>query len=128
MNAFFDMQYIVFPPSQGDFKKNIEIVIVDDLEPEDSETLMVGLVKTAGGSRILPSSDTVTIIILANDNVAGVVGFHSASRSVIAREGECCREAPVSHFNEASLNVNHSVNYYYVSATSQFAQQTLMTK
>ncbi|XP_071260291.1 adhesion G-protein coupled receptor V1-like isoform X2 [Salvelinus alpinus] len=74
--------------ADGDFKKNIEIVIVDDLEPEDSENLMVGLVKTAGGSRILPSSDTVTIIILANDNVAGVVGFHSASRSVIAREGE----------------------------------------
>ena len=114
MNAFFDMQYIVFPPSQGDIKKNIEIVIVDDLEPEDSETLMVGLVKTAGGSRILPSSDTVTIIILANDNVAGVVGFHSASRSVIARKGECGRRAPVSHFNEASHNVNHSVNYYYV--------------
>uniref|UniRef100_A0A4W5KSS9 Calx-beta domain-containing protein n=1 Tax=Hucho hucho TaxID=62062 RepID=A0A4W5KSS9_9TELE len=61
--------------ADGDVKKNIEIVIVDDLEPEDSETLMVGLVKTAGGSRILPSSDTVTIIILANDNVAGVVGF-----------------------------------------------------
>uniref|UniRef100_A0A8K9V586 Adhesion G-protein coupled receptor V1 n=1 Tax=Oncorhynchus mykiss TaxID=8022 RepID=A0A8K9V586_ONCMY len=74
--------------ADGDIKKNIEIVIVDDLEPEDSETLMVGLVKTAGGSRILPSSDTVTIIILANDNVAGVVGFHSASRSVIARKGE----------------------------------------
>ncbi|CAB1319363.1 unnamed protein product, partial [Coregonus sp. 'balchen'] len=80
--------------ADGDLKKNIEIVIADDLEPEDSETLMVGLVKTEGGSRILPSSDTVTIIILANDNVAGVVGFHSASRSVIAREGEHGRGAP----------------------------------
>ncbi|CAB1321522.1 unnamed protein product [Coregonus sp. 'balchen'] len=74
--------------ADGDLKKTIEIVIVDDSEPEDSETLMVGLVKTAGGSRILPSSDTVTIVILANDNVAGVVGFHAVSRSVIAREGE----------------------------------------
>lgn len=104
MNAFFDMQYIVFPPSQGDFKKNIEIVIVDDLEPEDSETLMVGLVKTAGGSRILPSSDTVTIVILANDNVAGVVGFHAVSRSVMAREGGCSTGDPVRRFNEASIN------------------------
>uniref|UniRef100_A0A673Z153 Adhesion G-protein coupled receptor V1 n=1 Tax=Salmo trutta TaxID=8032 RepID=A0A673Z153_SALTR len=74
--------------ADGDLKKTIEIVIVDDSEPEDSETLMVGLVKTAGGSRILPSSDTVTIVILANDNVAGVVGFHAVSRSVMAREGE----------------------------------------
>uniref|UniRef100_A0A8C7IVD8 Adhesion G-protein coupled receptor V1 n=1 Tax=Oncorhynchus kisutch TaxID=8019 RepID=A0A8C7IVD8_ONCKI len=74
--------------ADGDLKKTIEIVITDDSEPEDSETLMVGLVKTAGGSRILPSSDTVTIVILANDNVAGVVGFHAVSRSVVAREGE----------------------------------------
>ncbi len=48
---------------------------------------MIGLVNTEGGSRILPSSDTVTIVILANDNVAGIVGFHPDSRSVIAREG-----------------------------------------
>uniref|UniRef100_UPI0037E7935A adhesion G-protein coupled receptor V1 n=1 Tax=Semicossyphus pulcher TaxID=241346 RepID=UPI0037E7935A len=72
----------------GDLKKTIEIAIRDDIEPEDSESLMIGLVNTEGGSRIQPSSDTVTIVILANDNVAGIVGFHPASRSVIAREGE----------------------------------------
>ncbi|XP_041793349.1 adhesion G-protein coupled receptor V1 isoform X2 [Chelmon rostratus] len=72
----------------GELKKTIEIVIRDDIEPEDNESLMIGLVNTEGGSRILPSSDTVTIVILANDNVAGIVGFHPASRSVIAREGE----------------------------------------
>ncbi|XP_042344940.1 adhesion G-protein coupled receptor V1 [Plectropomus leopardus] len=72
----------------GDLKKTIEIVIKDDIEPEDTESLLIGLVNTEGGSRILPSSDTVTIVILANDNVAGIVGFHPASRSVIAREGE----------------------------------------
>ncbi|XP_070689817.1 adhesion G-protein coupled receptor V1 [Pempheris klunzingeri] len=72
----------------GDLKKTIEIVIRDDMEPEDNESLMIGLVNTEGGSRIQPSSDTVTIVILANDNVAGIVGFHPASRSVIAREGE----------------------------------------
>lgn len=71
----------------GELKKTIEIVIRDDTEPEDNESLMIGLVNTEGGSRILPSSDTVTIVILANDNVAGIVGFHPASRSVIAREG-----------------------------------------
>ncbi|XP_028269622.1 adhesion G-protein coupled receptor V1 [Parambassis ranga] len=72
----------------GDLKKTIEIAIRDDTEPEDNESLMIGLVNTEGGSRILPSSDTVTIVILANDNVAGKVGFHPSSRSVIAREGE----------------------------------------
>ncbi|XP_026177361.1 adhesion G-protein coupled receptor V1 isoform X2 [Mastacembelus armatus] len=72
----------------GDLKKTIEVVIRDDIEPEDNESLMIGLVNTEGGSRILPSSDTVTIVILANDNVAGIVGFHPASRSVIARAGE----------------------------------------
>ncbi|XP_040011455.1 adhesion G-protein coupled receptor V1 [Xiphias gladius] len=72
----------------GELKKTIEVVIRDDIEPEDNESLMIGLVNTEGGSRILPSSDTVTIVILANDNVAGILGFHPASRSVIAREGE----------------------------------------
>lgn len=74
--------------SIGELKKTIEIVIRDDIEPEDNESLMIGLVNTEGGSRILPSSDTVTIVILANDNVAGIVAFHPASRSVVAREGE----------------------------------------
>ena len=101
---YFDIQYIWFSPSKGDLKKTIEIVITDDSEPEDSETLMVGLVKTAGGSRILPSSDTVTIVILANDNVAGVVGFHAVSRSVMAREGGGSTGDPVRRFNEASIN------------------------
>lgn len=79
--------YALFSLITGELKKTIEIVIRDDIEPEDSESLMIGLVNTEGGSRILPSSDTVTIVILANDNVAGVVGFHPDSRSVIAREG-----------------------------------------
>lgn len=74
--------------SSGELKKTVEILIKDDFEPEDNESLMIGLVNTEGGSRILPSSDTVTIVILANDNVAGMVGFHPASRSIIAREGE----------------------------------------
>ncbi|KAI7812365.1 putative G-protein coupled receptor 98, partial [Triplophysa rosa] len=74
--------------AEGDVKKTLEIVITDDMEPEDNETIQIGLVRTEGGSRILPSSDTVTILILANDNAAGVVGFHTASRSFIVKEGE----------------------------------------
>lgn len=73
---------------KGDVKKTIEFFITDDTEPEDNETLQIGLVRTEGGSRIQPSSDTVTILILANDNAAGLVGFNPSSRSAIVREGE----------------------------------------
>ena len=63
------------------------MTILDDSEPEDDEIIVVSLVYTEGGSRILPSSDTVRVNILANDNVAGVVGFQTTSRSVIGPEG-----------------------------------------
>ncbi|KAG7254500.1 hypothetical protein CRUP_017486, partial [Coryphaenoides rupestris] len=72
----------------GVVKKTVEVEILEDSVPEDSESLLVGLAHTDGGSRILPSSDTVTIVILANDHVAGIVGFHPASRAVATREGE----------------------------------------
>lgn len=75
-------------PLQGNVKKTLEFYITDDAEPEDNETMQIGLVGTEGGSRILPSSDTVTIIILANDHAAGLVGFHPNSRVVIVKEGE----------------------------------------
>ncbi|XP_015216090.2 adhesion G-protein coupled receptor V1 isoform X1 [Lepisosteus oculatus] len=77
--------------AEGDVMKTVELSIVDDAEPEDNETIVIGLTNTEGGSRILPSSDTVTIVILANDYAAGVVGFHTASRSVVAQEGETLR-------------------------------------
>lgn len=75
-------------PLQGDVRKTIEFFITDDTEPEDNETMQIGLVRTEGGSRILPSSDTVTILILANDHAAGLVGFHPGSRSIIVKEGK----------------------------------------
>uniref|UniRef100_A0A3B4AIJ3 Adhesion G protein-coupled receptor V1 n=1 Tax=Periophthalmus magnuspinnatus TaxID=409849 RepID=A0A3B4AIJ3_9GOBI len=72
----------------GDLKKTVVIQIKDDDKPEDSEDITIGLVNAKGGSRIMPSSDSVTIVILANDNAAGVIGFHPGSRSVVAREGQ----------------------------------------
>ncbi|XP_069912554.1 adhesion G-protein coupled receptor V1 [Oryctolagus cuniculus] len=74
--------------AEGETKKTVTVTILDDSEPEDDESIVVGLVHTEGGSRILPSSDTVTVHILANDNVAGIVSFQTASRSVIGHEGE----------------------------------------
>lgn len=60
---------------------------MDDSEPEDDESIIVRLVYTEGGSRVLPSSDTVKVNILANDNVAGIVSFQTSSRSIIGHEG-----------------------------------------
>ncbi|XP_028615942.1 adhesion G-protein coupled receptor V1 [Grammomys surdaster] len=74
--------------AEGETKKTATLTILDDSEPEDDESILVRLVATEGGSRILPSSDTVTVNILANDNVAGIVSFQTASRSVIGHEGE----------------------------------------
>ncbi|KAI4570105.1 hypothetical protein MJT46_007399 [Ovis ammon polii x Ovis aries] len=74
--------------AEGETKKVAILTILDDSEPEDDEIIVVSLVYTEGGSRILPSSDTVRVNILANDNVAGVVSFQTASRSVIGHEGE----------------------------------------
>ncbi|XP_033623594.1 adhesion G-protein coupled receptor V1 [Fukomys damarensis] len=74
--------------AEGETKKTAILTILDDAEPEDDESIIVSLVHTEGGSRILPSSDTVRVNILANDNVAGIVSFQTASRSVIGHEGE----------------------------------------
>ncbi|KAG8524634.1 Adhesion G-protein coupled receptor V1 [Galemys pyrenaicus] len=74
--------------AEGETKKIAILTILDDSEPEDDESIIVSLVYTEGGSRILPSSDTVKVNILANDNVAGIVSFQTASRSVIGHEGE----------------------------------------
>ncbi|XP_037657723.1 adhesion G-protein coupled receptor V1 [Choloepus didactylus] len=74
--------------AEGETKKTVILTILDDFEPEDDESIIVSLVYTEGGSRILPSSDTVRVNILANDNVAGIVSFQTASRSVIGHEGE----------------------------------------
>uniref|UniRef100_A0A8C7EBG5 Adhesion G-protein coupled receptor V1 n=1 Tax=Nothoprocta perdicaria TaxID=30464 RepID=A0A8C7EBG5_NOTPE len=73
---------------EGETKKMVTLTILDDPEPEDNESIIISLVHTEGGSRILPNFDTVTVIILASDNVAGIISFQTTSRSVIGREGE----------------------------------------
>uniref|UniRef100_K7FWY2 Adhesion G protein-coupled receptor V1 n=1 Tax=Pelodiscus sinensis TaxID=13735 RepID=K7FWY2_PELSI len=81
-----DGDILVF--AEGETKKVVTLTILDDPEPEDNENIVISLTQTEGGSRILPSSDTVTVVILANDNVAGVISFQTSSRSVIGHEGE----------------------------------------
>ncbi|KAM3940659.1 adhesion G-protein coupled receptor V1 isoform 2-T2 [Leptodactylus fuscus] len=81
-----DGEQLIF--AEGETSKVVTVTILDDTDPEDDESIVVGLTYTEGGSRILPSSNIVTIVILANDNVAGRIGFQTGSRSVIGREGD----------------------------------------
>uniref|UniRef100_A0A8C8RXK2 Adhesion G-protein coupled receptor V1 n=1 Tax=Pelusios castaneus TaxID=367368 RepID=A0A8C8RXK2_9SAUR len=81
-----DGEILVF--AEGETKKMVTLTIIDDPDPENNENIIIRLIHTEGGSRIFPNSDTVTVVILANDNVAGVISFQMASRSVIGHEGE----------------------------------------
>ncbi|XP_073480601.1 adhesion G-protein coupled receptor V1 isoform X2 [Aquarana catesbeiana] len=87
-NVDFIADTVVLIFAEGETRKVVTLMILDDSDPEDNENIEIALTYTEGGSRILPSSNTVSIVILANDNVAGIIGFHTASRSLIGREGE----------------------------------------
>ncbi|KAM4707152.1 adhesion G-protein coupled receptor V1 [Discoglossus pictus] len=86
MDFTADGELLIF--AEGETRKLVTITILDDSDPEENEDILIRLMETDGGSRILPSSDSVTIVILANDNAAGVISFQTASRSMIGREGE----------------------------------------
>ncbi|XP_069081373.1 adhesion G-protein coupled receptor V1 [Pleurodeles waltl] len=120
---------------EGETRKTVTLKILDDFEPEDDETILIGLTHADGGSRILPSSSAVTILILANDNVAGVISFQTASRSVIGREGQILsfdvlRTAP----GRGNVTVNWRIlgqrleqNFANISGVLYFSENSLNT-
>ena len=63
----------------------LNIGIKDDSEPEIDESLLIQLYDPEGGSKLGPDS-LVTITILANDYVAGILSFNTLS--YIVAEGE----------------------------------------
>ena len=68
--------------------QNYLLTIKDDNIPEIDEEFVIKLVNPTGGARVAPGlGNNVTIIIQANDGVAGQVGFDEQSRSVVAMEG-----------------------------------------
>ncbi|XP_058280172.1 adhesion G-protein coupled receptor V1 [Hirundo rustica] len=121
--------------AEGETKKMVTLTILDDPEPEDNESIIISLVHTEGGSRILPSFDTVTAVILASDNVAGVISFQTAGRSVIGREGEqlqfhIVRTAPgLGNVTVEWKIVGHNVqqNFEYYSGILFFPEGILNT-
>ena len=67
----------------------ITIFILEDEIPERNEDIVVQLTGITGGATIADGgSDRVSIIIMANDRAAGVVGFAPSSRSAVTSEGE----------------------------------------
>ena len=69
--------------------KSFSLIINSDTIPEPDETIIVQLVNpTAGASVAQGIGNNVTIIIQANDVVAGYVGFSLMSQAVIVKEGE----------------------------------------
>ena len=67
----------------------ITIFILEDEIPERNEDIVVRLTGITGGATIADGGgDRVSIIIMANDRAAGVVGFAPSSRSAVTSEGE----------------------------------------
>lgn len=62
----------------------ITVTILDDTVPEDEKTIVVQLTNTLGGANI--ANGTATIVILPNDNIAGVLALEKTS--VLANEGK----------------------------------------
>lgn len=62
----------------------ITVTVLDDSIPEENKTVVVQLRNPQGGAEIEVNSK-VTVTIMENDNVAGVLGFDSSS--VLANEG-----------------------------------------
>ena len=60
------------------------MTILDDTVPEDEKTVVVHLTNTVGGANVV--NGTATIIILPNDNIAGVLALDTTS--VLANEGK----------------------------------------
>lgn len=60
------------------------VTILDDSIPEDSEEFTVQLSNPTGGST-LSTLSSIKIVILANDNAAGVLSFEKSS--LLVNEG-----------------------------------------
>lgn len=75
--------------NDGETRFTIALLILADNLPEIDETLTVSLSNPTGGASIASGEQgRATIIIDANDGVAGVVGLSSLSRSAVVGEGE----------------------------------------
>ena len=73
-------------------QRTISLIIFEDTLPERDEDITVSLSSPTGGAVLAgDGGSTVTVVIEANDNAAGIVGLVDLARSVIVGEGETVR-------------------------------------
>ena len=76
----------------GERTSSVPLIINSDNIPERDETIIVKLINPTGGASVAQGTgNNVTVVIQANDVVAGYVGFSLLSQAVIVREGEVVR-------------------------------------
>ncbi|KAL8615958.1 hypothetical protein ACOMHN_034634 [Nucella lapillus] len=69
----------------GQTRSIVTVTILDDALPEDDEQFTIQLTNPGGGASV-GNDSYMTVVILANDNVAGVLAFNTTS--VLAKEGD----------------------------------------
>ena len=89
---------------EGETQSTIALVILSDDVPEVDETLVVTLSDVTGGASIAPGNGgRVTVLINANDGVAGVVSFSPLSQSAVVGEGENVQFEVVRSFSAMGI-------------------------
>ena len=79
----------VFANGVNASKRDLNVIVRPDSVPERNEQFVVKLVDPTGGARVASGlGQNVTVIIEANDGVAGRVSFAAESRSVVVAEGD----------------------------------------
>lgn len=74
---------------EGETETTIALIILADDIPEIDETVVVSLSNPTNGATLAPGGrSTATVVIDANDGVAGVVGLTPFSRSAVVGEGD----------------------------------------
>ncbi|XP_055956200.1 adhesion G-protein coupled receptor V1 [Patella vulgata] len=69
----------------GQTRRVITVTILDDPEPEDREIFTIQLTNPSGGAT-LGLETNISVVILENDYVAGLIGFETTS--LLAQEGD----------------------------------------
>jgi len=60
----------------------ISVTVVNSGQPSDDRTIILRLRNAVGGARIDANHSTVSVIIMAHDHVAGLLGFNQTSVNV----------------------------------------------
>ena len=95
------------------------VTVLKDNLPEDDESFTVKIFNPSNGAAILSTKDSLEVVIMANDNAFGRVGFANSSLYVTAVERSHDVAIHLDLNREFGLNRDLVVGYSVVSVTSQ---------